>query len=117
MKIIDSFAWFEYFAGSKRGAFVEACLKSGEPIGTPASCIAEIKRKRFREGKQFAQELAFIKANSSVLPLTEEIALRAGEIKELHFADALVYATAVEHAAIVITGDPHFRAMSNVQLI
>ena len=117
MKIFDSFAWFEYFAGSARGKKADDILRSKETLATPASCVAEIKRKRIREKMDWRSEISFIKTQSAVLPLTEQIALRAGEISELHFADALVYATALEHNATLVTGDAHFKNLPNVEMI
>ena len=117
MKILDSFAWFEYFAGSKAGERVRAILESGETTGTPASGIAEIKRKRKREGKSYDRELHFISSRSEIIPLTLKIALRAGDIDTLHFADALAYATALEHGATLVTGDPHFKGLPNIELL
>lgn len=117
MKVLDSFAWFEYFAGTRKGGVVDEILRSDEDIATPASCLAEIKRKRKREGGRFEQQLRFIRAHSQVLPLTAEIALRAGDIDELHFADALIYATALEHSATVVTGDVHFKGLPRVLLL
>jgi len=117
LKVIDSFAWFEYFAGSARGKSVDDALRSEETIATPASCLAEIKRKRRREGKPWQGEITFMKSWSVIVPLTEEIALRAGGISELHFADALVYATALENNAVLITGDSHFKNLPKVEMI
>ncbi len=117
MKVLDSFAWFEYFSGSEAGKVVEKIVASREQLGTPASCLAEFKRKRRREGKPWEKEVAFIEAKSAVLPLSGEIALRSGDIGELHFADALVYATALAHNAVLVTGDSHFKGLPGVSLL
>lgn len=117
MKVLDSFAWFEYLDGSKAGARVNDILVGSDTVATPATCVAEIKRKLIREGREWEKEIGFIQENSRVLPLTVEIALRAGDIKSLHFADSLVYATAQEHNAVLVTGDPHFRGHKGVELI
>ena len=115
MKVLDSFAWFEYFDGTKAGARVNDLLNSAETIATPATCLTEVKRKLIREGDDWEKEVAFIQEHSRVLPLTVEIALRAGDLKSLHFADSLVYATAQEHGAVLVTGDPHFKGHKGVE--
>ncbi|MEK6924302.1 MAG: type II toxin-antitoxin system VapC family toxin [Candidatus Micrarchaeota archaeon] len=115
--MLDSFAWFEYFSGSAAGRVVAGLLASGERLGTPATCVAEIKRKRKREGAPWEKELQFIASRSEVLPVTLKAAQLAGDVEQLHFADALVYAVALEHGAVLVTGDAHFKALPRVKLL
>ena len=49
MMIFDSYAWVEYFIGSKRGEVAKEYLEGGEII-TPDIVIAEVARKYVREG-------------------------------------------------------------------
>lgn len=117
MIVLDSFAWFEYFAGSLAGSRVGRLLQTRGLIYTSSSCLAEFKRKQIREGQSWKDEVAFIVSKSQVVPLSESIALRAGEHLEVHFADALVYATALELGATLVTGDPHFRGLPSVEFL
>lgn len=117
MKAFDSFAWIEYFAGTHIGKQVAEILEREELVATPATCITEIKR-RFKRAKQpWQQHLKFIEAKSRIIPLTKEMAEKAGDVDALHFADALIYATALELGATVVTGDPHFKGLPHVQYI
>jgi predicted nucleic acid-binding protein len=115
--ILDSFAWFEYFAGSNQGARVREALESGERAGTPASCVTELIRKRAREKKPYQKQIDFIERKSEIIPLDLRVAKRAGCISKLHFADAIVYASALENGARVITGDKHFAGLPDVELL
>ncbi len=120
MKVFDSFAWVEYFAGTKKGLKVKELVEDGEIIYTPAICLTEIKAKYLREGKDPEERLEFIEDRSLVLPINTEIALKAGEFKarlKLHTADALVYATGAVRGCEVVTGDPHFKGLDNVVMI
>jgi len=45
LKLLDSFAWIEYFRGSKRGAKVRNDIESGEPIYISSICLTEIKSR------------------------------------------------------------------------
>ncbi|MEE8403178.1 MAG: type II toxin-antitoxin system VapC family toxin [Candidatus Hydrothermarchaeaceae archaeon] len=120
MKVFDSFAWVEYFSGSKRGLKVKEIVESSEIIYTPVICLTEIKAKYLREGKDPNGRLKFIEDRSLVLPIEREIALKAGEFKvslKLHTADALIYATGMTRGYKVVTGDPHFDGLENVILI
>lgn len=114
---MDSFAWFEYFAGSSAGMRVSQLLSSRRELATPASCLSELKRKRIRQGRSWQSEIEFIRSKSRVVPLSEVIALRAGDVLELHFADALVYATALELGGTLLTGDPHFKGLPQVEFL
>lgn len=61
-----------------------------------------------------------IRARSSVAPVTEEIAILAGSLKNREvegIADAIVLATARAGGHQVVTGDPHFREIRDAVFI
>lgn len=120
MKVFDSFAWVEYFAGTERGAKVREIVDDSEVIYTPAICLTEISAKYLREGRDPRERLDFIEDRSLVIPVDRDIALKAGELKvseKLHTADALIYATGVIRDCEVVTGDPHFEGLEKAVLI
>lgn len=43
MRLLDSFAWIEYFRGSDRGVKVREYVEGNLPIYTPSICLTEIK--------------------------------------------------------------------------
>lgn len=52
-----------------------------------------------------------------VLPIPNDLVFRAAEYKagfSLSFADCFALASAVEHGAVLITGDPEFRAVEHL---
>ena len=47
--VIDTYAWIEYFRGTKKGEIVKNYLLSAENVYTPSIVLAEIVRKYIRE--------------------------------------------------------------------
>ena len=122
--VLDSFAWVEYFLGSKRGEKVKVFIEGNKCI-TPTIVIAELSAKYSSEGKDFTDKLKFIKFNTKAMTLTDEIAELAGKIKtnqrktkkDFGLADSIIYATALSISAKVLSGDPHFEDIKEVIMI
>ena len=118
--VIDSFAWIEYFAGSKAGAEAKQIIEAGRSI-TPTIVIAELAEKYQRERMNFAQDLDFITGKTRIIPLDLTIAEKAGSlsperkrvIKRWGLADSIVLATARQYGARILTGDEHFRDLTH----
>lgn len=117
MIVLDTFAWFEYFDGTVSGKRVGQLLLSKRPIATPSVCLAEFKRKCARTGRPWQSQIEFICSKSQVIGISQSIALRAGDWLDLHFSDALVYATALESNGTLVTGDRHFEGLPQVELL
>ena len=120
MKVLDSFAWIEYLKGSERGAAVKSYVDGGEPLYTPSICLTEIKTRYLRDQKDPVPSLSFIIERSFIIPLSQDIALRAADERQkagLHTVDAIVYATGLQRKVAVVTGDQHFKNLSGVELI
>ena len=57
---------------------------------------------------------------ATVVPLDERLALDAADLSlrcKLPLADAVVYATAQAHGAVLVTGDAHFKTLPGVHYI
>lgn len=120
MKVFDSFAWIEYFKGSKKAAKIKDDIDGNLPIYTPTICLTEIKSKYLREGKNPKERLNFILERSITIELNSEIALLAADLKkkfELHTVDAIIYASAQFKGYPLVTGDIHFKNLPHVELI
>lgn len=67
----------------------------------------------------------FIRMNTIVIDLDEDLAKRAGEtdyimkkkIRNWPVADSIVYTVATAGDAELVTGDPHFKALENVIIL
>ena len=125
--VIDSYAWIEYFTGSKIGEKVKSLIESSEEKLTPTICLAEVYAKTLKiENQELAEkQKAFIKEKSAVVFLDETIAVESArqnvrlkkEIEGWSLADSIVYATAIIKKAEVVTGDDHFKKLKNVLFI
>ena len=122
--VIDSFAWIEYFLGTKKGEKAAQFIESRNGI-TPSIVIAELSAKYSKEGREFSNKLKFIKFNTSIAILNDEIAEFSGRIRTKErkkkstfgIADAVIYATALKLRAKIVTGDPHFSDIKEALLI
>jgi predicted nucleic acid-binding protein len=125
--VIDSYAWIEYFMGTKTGEKVKPIIENTEEKITPTICLAEIYAKTLRaENDELAEkQRIFIKEKSALAPLDEITAVEAAtltsklkrEIPGWGLADSIVYATALIKKAEVVTSDEHFKKLKNVTFI
>lgn len=124
---IDSYAWIEYFMGSKAGMKAKPIIEGLDEKVTPTICLAEIYAKALKVGGQDLAERQrkFIKEKSALIPLDERIALESaridvtmkGKVKGWGLADSIVYATGLVGDANTVTGDEHFRNLQNIVFI
>lgn len=122
--VIDSYAWLEYFMGTKAGENAKAIIENFEEKITPTICLAEVYGKTLQvENQEVAEkQRTFIKEKSALVYLDESIAVESAKVqvrlkKEVDgwgLADSVVYATAIVKKAEVVTGDEHFRKLKNV---
>ncbi len=124
MYVIDSFAWIEYFVGSKAGELAKKYIEGGESI-TPTIVIAELSEKYTRLKQDPTPKLRFIVLKSRAVALDEETAALAGtinverkvKVNRWGLADSIVLATARLQKAIVVTGDEHFSDLKEAIMI
>ena len=123
MHIIDSYAWIEYFLGSKKAEpFCTLLLNPKNLFFTIECCLAEIKGWALREGKDFSELFSIIRANSRVIPITEQDWINAGQErfdqrtkqKDFGLIDAVLVVKQKEFNCIIISGDKHFKNLQNV---
>lgn len=120
MRLLDSFAWIEYFMGSDKGVRVRDYVDGSEPLYTPSICLTEVKSRYLRDGKDPSARIKFIVERSFIVHLDEKIALLAADVKhefKLHTVDAIIYATAKSKNLVLVTGDSHFKNLPNVEML
>ncbi len=80
--------------------------------------IAELERSYGGDKERMDLMVAKIRLRSRLVPVDLDIARAGGAVrrgmKEGGIADAIIYATALKNHAKVLTGDPHFRKLSDV---
>ncbi len=118
--LIDSWAWVEFFAGSKTGESIKTyVMDENQEIIISSINLAEIYRlalDRFDEKAAEKRRRAMI-ARCYLVPVDEEIAIMGARFRherDWGLGDALIYATAIREGAKVLTGDPHFKGLDHV---
>ncbi len=116
MKIVfDTFAWIEYFQGTKKGERVRDYLENNEVL-TPVVVLLELSYKADKEGWNFKKFLNFIKYKTEIVGINEEFVLNFGKLynkikkksRGIGFADISILNAAKLNKAKILTGDPHF---------
>jgi predicted nucleic acid-binding protein len=118
--LIDSWAWVEFFAGSKTGELVKTyVMDENQEIIMSSINLAEIYSialDRFDEKTAEKRRRAMI-TRCYLIPVDEEIAIHGARFRherDWGLGDALIYATAIREGAKVLTGDPHFKGLKDV---
>ena len=119
MKIVlDSSGWIEFFSGGPLADRYAAYLTPRYDIITPTIVLYEVYKKIKRErGEETAILFSGRLHTTHVVQLTESIAYLAADISlrnGLAMADAIVYATAKDQHAEVITGDADLKDLPGV---
>ena len=124
--IFDAYAWIEYALDGAKADAVETELEFASEALTPASVIAELKESMLRHGitgKTVSKIITFIKSKSSIAEIDSTLAELAGEINFQHkrrikdwgMMDSMVFAASISRkGSKILTGDPHFKGLSNV---
>jgi PIN domain nuclease of toxin-antitoxin system len=117
--LIDSWAWVEFFAGSRIGEEVrDYVMDESLEIIISSINLAEIYRialDRFDESTAETRRKAML-SRCFLIPVDEEIAIQGARFRHERnwgMGDALIYATAVREGAKVLTGDPHFKGLKD----
>jgi PIN domain nuclease of toxin-antitoxin system len=112
--VVDTHAWLWWQIGSRHLSQRAATeLDRADTVGVSAMSCWELTmlerqdRIRFDRGAATWLRTALADDRTSVLPVTDRIAIRAGQLYPgiSEPADALIYATAVEHDATLVTRD------------
>lgn len=118
---LDTSCWLAYFFEENPDA--REIIEKENIILTSTISIFEIKRKLLRDkldNQKIETALKFIKTRSILVDLTLNIAEAAATIsaeKKLPATDSLIYASAQQNKALLITGDNDFRGLSEVKII
>jgi predicted nucleic acid-binding protein len=121
MRVVDTSAWIERLSGSLIGYEVAHEFPVQDECIVPTIVQLELSKWLAREANERqAGEILGITRKCLVVPLDTIIALRAAELWREHklaTADAIVYATALEHGAQLLTCDAHFDGLPGVVLL
>lgn len=116
--VLDSSGWIEFFTGGPLADRYAAYFAPRYQLITPTVVLYEVYKKIKRErGEETALLFAGRLNATQVVQLTESIAYLAADLSLRHglaMADAIVYATAQDQKAEVVTGDADLKNLSGV---
>jgi predicted nucleic acid-binding protein len=116
--VLDSSGWIEFFAGGPLADRYAAYFTLRYQIITPTIVLYEVYKKIKRErGEETALLFAGRLNATHVVHLTDSIAYLAADLSLRHglaMADAIVYATAKDQEAEVVTGDADLKDLPGV---
>ena len=120
---IDSYGWIERFTNGKKAAQYNQIIDSAQPkdIVTSEVVLYEVYKK-IKKQKSEDEALLAVAALSqtTIVPIDQIISLEAADYSlehNLHFSDALVYATARHWKAKLYTSDGDLGELKDVCII
>lgn len=121
MILVDSCGWIEAIADSPVGRLYQPMLLRAHELIVPTIVQFELYKWLARNlDESVADEIIATTHQCQVEPLTTELALAAAELARAHrlaAADAIVYATARQFSAELITSDAHFSGLVGVRFL
>lgn len=121
MYLVDTCGWIEWITDAQLASQFESHLENLEKLIVPTLIQFELYRWIERElNEEKALEVIGITEQAQVIPLSTRIALDAAELSKQHklaMADAIIYATAQNQQATLITSDKHFKNLAQVTFL
>ncbi|MGF1658146.1 MAG: type II toxin-antitoxin system VapC family toxin [Rubrimonas sp.] len=121
MILVDTSALIEWLIGSPTAEAVERALPEQTDWIVPTMVQLELAKWLTREfGEDKADQVIAFTQVCRVVPLDTEIALAAAEACRAHSlatADAIIFATAQAHGAMLLTCDRHFEGLPGATFI
>jgi toxin FitB len=120
---IDSYGWIERFTNGPKAPQYNQIIESTEPknIVTSIVVLYEVYKKIKRlKGEEEALLAIAALSQTTIVPIDQTIALEAADYSienNLHFSDALVYATARHWKVKLYTSDCDLGELKSVSLI
>jgi len=119
MRVVDTSAWIEWLIDSDIGRELDREIPAREEWVVPTIIQLELTKWLSRElGEDKADQVIAFTQLCVIAPLDTKLALAAAELApkyKLATADAIVYATAVEFDADLLTCDAHFKELPSVR--
>ena len=118
MRVVDTSVWVEWLVGGSLGRKLAKEFPDRSECIVPTIVQLELSKWLLREaGEEKVDQVIAYTQKCIVVPLDTRIALLAAELHRQHklaTADAIVYATAQEHGAELLTCDAHFAKLPSV---
>lgn len=117
--VVDTCGWIEWLTDGTLADKYAPFLKNSKNLLVPTLVQYELFKWVCRERDEAAAyEVIALTQRSEVISIDTPLALFGAEVSReyrLAMADALVYATALQHNAKVVTSDHHFSSLAHVE--
>mgnify|MGYP001559144605 CR=1 FL=1 len=121
MNLVDSSGWLEFFTGGALADKYFTYLEKLNEVVVPALVIYEVYKKIKKEQTEEDAILSIAHMGKArVVSLDDVLALSSADVSlkyNLSMADAIIYATALQENAKLITSDKHFSGLKDVVLL
>lgn len=118
MRVVDTSIWVEWLIGGPLKRTLAKEFPDKSELIVPTIVQLELAKWMTREvGEDQADQVIAFTQKCIVAPLDTNVALAAADLHrqyKLATADAIVYATALEHRADLLTCDAHFENLPGV---
>jgi predicted nucleic acid-binding protein len=120
---IDSFGWIERFTRGPKARQYKQLIESIQPseIVTSVVVLYEVYKKiKKLKGEEEALLAVAALSQTTIVPIDQSLSLEAADYSlehNLHFSDALVYATARHWKAKLYTSDEDLRTLKDVFIL
>jgi predicted nucleic acid-binding protein len=118
MRVVDTSAWIEGFVRGGVNQAIRTELPQREHCIVPTIVQLEIAKWSARNlPDEVAEGVIAYTTQCIVVDLDTSIAIRAAELCRIHklaTADAIIYATALDQGADLLTCDAHFEGLEHV---
>ena len=119
-QLVDTCGWIEWLTDGPLADHFGPSLTNSEELIIPTCLQFELYKWVKRElNETRAIEVIALTEQGQVRPLTTALSLYAADLSlqyKLSFADALIYATARQEDAELVTADAHFKGLPGVVL-
>ena len=118
LRVVDTSAWIEWLIRSPLGRKLDRHIPDQRLCVVPTLVQLELSKWMVRQiGEDEADQMIAYTQKCRVVAFDTAIALRAADLHrefKLATADAIVYATARNQRADVVTCDPHFEGLPDI---
>ncbi len=120
---IDSYGWIERFTNGPKAQQYNRIIDKARPdeIVTSVVVLYEVYRKvKQVKGEQIALEAVAALSQTRIVPVDQALSLEAADYSlshGLHFADALIYATARHFETELHTSDKDLKGLKHVTFV
>ncbi len=119
--LVDSSGWVEFMGDGPRAETFAPYFEREEHLLVPAIVLYEVYKKlQSVQGSTAADRFLSVALRARAVSIDERLAMLAARIsldRRLAMADAMIYATAIDAGAHLVTSDAHFQGFTEVTFI